>query len=149
MNVDTASVEEIVIEIFDSMLGLGIGPAAPAPEDGRREIGSAVQITGSWQGAFILECPETSAVAFTQAMLGYEADEAPSETEIHDVIGELANVAGGNLKALVGGESNLSLPTVVAGSGLDLSVLGASEIVRSHYTAGGEPFTVAVVARSQ
>ncbi|QGG94759.1 chemotaxis protein CheX [Actinomarinicola tropica] len=148
MNIDSDGVHQIVEEIWQSMLGLDIEPADLPVDDGGREICAAVQITGGWQGAFIIECPEASAVAFTSAMLGYEEGEEPSEGEVHDVVGELANMAGGNLKAIVGEESRLSLPTVAAGSGLDLNVLGATEVVRVGYTAGGSTFGVVVVARS-
>lgn len=148
MNIDSDGVKQIVDEIWQSMLGLEVEDGAPAGDSDGREICAAVQITGGWQGAFIIECPEASAVAFTAAMLGYEDGEEPSEPEVHDVVGELANMAGGNLKAIVGEESRLSLPTVASGAGLDLAILGASELVRSDYVAGGAPFGVVVVARS-
>lgn len=148
MNIDSDGVQQIVEEIWQSMLGLDIEPADVPEDDGGREVCAAVQITGGWQGAFIIECPEASATAFAVAMLGYEDGEEPSEPEIHDVVGELANMAGGNLKAIVGEESRLSLPTVASGSGLDLNVLGATELVRSGYRAGGSTFAVVVVARS-
>lgn len=148
MNIDSDGVHQIVEEIWQSMLGLDIETADLPADDGGREICAAVQITGGWQGAFIIECPEASAVAFTAAMLGYEDGDQPAEAEVHDVVGELANMAGGNLKAIVGEESRLSLPTVAAGSGLDLNVLGATEVVRTGYTAGGATFGVVVVARS-
>ena len=130
------------------MLGLEIEPSPSSAADGGREVCAAVQITGGWQGAFIIECPEASAVVFAAAMLGYEDGEEPSEPEVHDVVGELANMAGGNLKAIVGEESRLSLPTVASGAGLDLNILGATELVRADFLAGGAPFSIVVVARS-
>jgi chemotaxis protein CheX len=148
MNIDNDGVQQIVEEIWQSMLGLEIEPAPSPAADGGREVCAAVQITGGWQGAFIIECPEASAVAFAAAMLGYEDGEEPSEPEVHDVVGELANMAGGNLKAIVGEESRLSLPTVASGAGLDLNILGATELVRADFLAGGAPFSIVVVARS-
>lgn len=149
MNIDSNGVHEIVAEIWESMLGLQIEPVSEPAQPSGREISASVQITGGWQGAFIVECPAQSAAAFTAAMLGMDDGEEPSEGDIHDVIGELANMAGGNLKAVVGEESRLSLPTVATGSNLDINVVGATEVVRSEYRAGGAVFTVAVVARSQ
>jgi chemotaxis protein CheX len=145
--IDAAGVEGIVAEIWESMLGLPIGPAE-LPDEPGRELRAAVQITGGWEGAFIIECPESSARAFTAAMLGEDDPGAIDAAEVLDVVGELANMAGGNLKAVVAAESRLSLPTVTAGRDLDLSVLGASEVVRSRFVAGGSTFTVVVVARS-
>lgn len=148
MNIDSDGVQQIVEEIWTSMLGMDVESAAAAVDDGGREICAAVQITGGWQGAFIIECPEASALAFTAAMLGYEDGDVPPEPEVHDVVGELANMAGGNLKAIVGEESRLSLPTVASGAGLDINILGATELVRLDLVAGGSPFCVVVVARS-
>lgn len=145
--IDAAGIEEIVAEIWESMLGLTIEPAE-AVSDGGRELRAAVQITGGWEGAFIIECPEASARAFTAAMLGEDDPDGLDQAEVHDVMGELANMAGGNLKAIVAADSRLSLPTVTAGRDLDLNVLGASELVRSRFAADGSPFTVVVVARS-
>jgi len=112
--IDAAGVHQIVAEIWESMLGLPV-EASDEACGGGREVRAAVQITGGWEGAFIIECPEASAVAFTVAMLGYEAGEEPEPSEVHDVVGELANMAGGNLKAIVAAESRLSLPTVTVG----------------------------------
>ena len=148
MTIDHEGVREIVAEIWESMLGLGIDAAPAAVDDGGREVCAAVQITGAWEGAFLLECPEASARRFATAMLGYDGGELPSASEVHDVIGELANMAGGNLKAAIGGESRLSLPTVAAGTDLDLNVVGATEVVRTDYTSDGAPFSVVGVARS-
>lgn len=148
MNIDNDGVQQIVDEIWTSMLGLDVAPGPGASGGGGREVCAAVQITGGWQGAFIIECPERSAAAFAAAMLGYDEGEVPPESEVHDVVGELANMGGGNLKAIVGEESKLSLPTVASGAGLDLSVLGATEVVRLDLVAGDAPFAVVVVARS-
>lgn len=145
--IDAAGVEAIVAEIWESMLGLPV-EAADAIAEAGREMRAAVQITGGWEGAFIIECPEASARAFTAAMLGEDDPDSIETAEVHDVIGELANMAGGNLKAIVAADSRLSLPTVTAGRDLDLNVLGASELVRSHLVAGGSRFSVVVVARS-
>jgi chemotaxis protein CheX len=145
--IDAAGVESIVAEIWESMLGIPV-EATDATYDPGRELRAAVQITGGWEGAFIIECPELSARAFTAAMLGEDDLGALDPTEILDVVGELANMAGGNLKAIVAADSRLSLPTVTAGRDLDLNVLGASEVVRSRFVADGSPFTVVVVARS-
>jgi chemotaxis protein CheX len=145
--IDAEGVEQIVAEIWESMLGLPIA-AADVVSEGGRELRAAVQITGGWDGAFIIELPEASARAFTAAMLGEDDPDALDAAEVHDVVGELANMAGGNLKSIVAADSRLSLPTVTAGRDLDLNVLGASELVRSRFAADGSPFTVVVVARS-
>jgi chemotaxis protein CheX len=147
MNIPTDEVHGIVAEIWESMLGL---PVEPGPEDAParkgREVFAAVQITGAWEGAVIVECDEAAASAFTAAMLGLE-DEDPAESDVHDVMGELANMAGGNVKAMVTGETRLSLPTVVVGEQLDLSVPGADALVTCSFVAEGFAFSVVVMAK--
>lgn len=147
MTIDTAAVHEIVTEIWESMLGLDVAPIDAGPDHPGREVYAAVQITGAWEGALIIECTESTASAFTAAMLGME-DETPSESDVHDVMGELANMAGGNLKSIVGSEARLSLPTVVVGADLDLSVPGASVAVRQAFVAGDVPFSVVIMAKA-
>jgi chemotaxis protein CheX len=148
MTVPAGEVHNIVAEIWESMLGLPVdhGPDDAIRQPGR-EVFAAVQITGGWEGAVIIECDEAAADSFTRAMLGLE-DEEPSESDVHDVMGELANMAGGNVKAMVGDETRLSLPTVVVGEHLDLSVPGADTLVSSNFLAGGVVFTVVVMAKA-
>lgn len=149
MSIDSSSVHDIVTEIWESMLGLEIAVAVPppAPPPPHREVCAAVQITGGWEGAVVVACDETVAASFTAVMLGLDDDEPAAESDIHDVMGELANMAGGNLKAVVGREAQLSLPTVVVGSDLDISVPGAAVAVREVYTAGEDRFSITVMAK--
>ena len=148
MTVPAGEVHNIVAEIWESMLGLPVGVGSDDNPSGTgREVCAAVQITGAWDGAVIIECDEVAAAAFTRAMLGLE-DEDPTESDVHDVMGELANMAGGNVKAMVGDDTRLSLPTVVVGERLDLSVPGATKVVSSNFVADGVPFSVVVMAKS-
>lgn len=149
MSVEESDLVQIVNEIWTSMLGLEPEPwlGEPGPRGGK-EFRAAVQITGSWQGALVIECPEVAARAFTAAMLGM--DEAEAEDmgidELRDVVGELANMAGGNLKAIVGADTRLSLPTVIFGTDLELSVPGGKEDLRIPFMSGEHLFTVVVVS---
>jgi chemotaxis protein CheX len=56
------------------------------------DIMASVEITGAWNGTACLGCSQTAA--------------------FHDAIGELINVVGGNIKSLLPGPTELSLPTV-------------------------------------
>lgn len=146
MSVSADDITQIAVEIWESMLGLeAVVVENPLAYEGR-EVRSAVQINGSWQGAFMIETPMAGAVSFTAAMLGYEDGEEPPESEVHDVIGELANMGGGNVKALIGGETRLSLPTVAVGERLDMNVMGATELVRVNFLADDQPFSCVVVS---
>lgn len=77
-----------------------------------------VTIRGPWNGAVILSCRREFAVRATSDILGIELTEV-SDEEATDVIGELANMIGGGLKAIisasVGGTCCLSQPSVSRG----------------------------------
>jgi chemotaxis protein CheX len=147
MTVEESDLVQIVTEIWTSMLGLEPEPwlGEPGPRGGK-EFRAAVQITGSWQGALVVECPESSARAFTAAMLGTDDGDDMGVEELRDVVGELSNMAGGNLKAIVGADTRLSLPTVIFGTDLDLTVPGGREDLRVPFMVGDDLFTVVVVS---
>jgi chemotaxis protein CheX len=148
MTIEPEVVHRIVEEIWGDMLAVEVRPGAQfeARPPGR-EVYAAVQITGGWEGAVVVECTEQAAADFTRAMLGLD-DEVPAESDIHDVMGELANMVGGNVKAAVGDDARLSLPTVVVGADLDLAVPGATVAARQTYESGVGGFTVVVMAKA-
>jgi chemotaxis protein CheX len=74
-------------------------------------LSAGVRITGTWEGLVTLAASRSLAAKCTAIMHQREADDL-SEAEVRDGWGELANMVGGNLKALVPPESRLSLPEV-------------------------------------
>lgn len=87
-------------------------PLAPAPEesfDAASCVIGSVGIEGAWNGSLNLQCAQSLAASLTAEML--QAGE-PSEAEICDAFGELANMTGGNVKALLPGPTTMSVPTV-------------------------------------
>ncbi|TNM44209.1 chemotaxis protein CheX [Nocardioides albidus] len=76
---------------------------------------SVTTISGGWQGAVTVELDEALARRLTTQMLDLPADEAPSDSDVADAVGELVNMVGGNVKSLMPGPSVLSLPAVAAG----------------------------------
>lgn len=146
MSIDRGVIDEIVTEIWSSMLDFQLSEAGSGVDQtGHRQVRAAVQLTGGWEGTVVIECDQTVARVFTAAMTG--ADESPGDAEVQDVMGELANMIGGNLKAVIGAPTQLSMPTVVVGTDLDLSVLGATELVHVSYACGGGVFSILVMSR--
>ena len=101
---------------------------------------------GPWEGTVSVECPAPLAAAAAAAMFGVAADDLGPE-EIDDALGELANMTGGGLKALVPGSSTLSLPTVVEGVSYTVSVPGSSLVREVPLACDGMPFVVRVHER--
>ncbi|GIV00952.1 MAG: hypothetical protein KatS3mg014_2567 [Actinomycetota bacterium] len=68
---------------------------------------------------------------------------------MRDAIGEVANVAGGNVKALIGTHCLLSLPTVTEGVDLRLSVPGMRVVAEVGFLSDGEPFRILVLEKDE
>jgi chemotaxis protein CheX len=79
-------------------------------------------------------------------MFELAADEI-SPSEISDALGEIANMMGGNVKALLPGPATLSLPSVTEGSDYSITVPGAALACELHLECEGEPLSVRVHRR--
>ena len=74
-------------------------------------LAGRIQIAGAWEGTVAMTGPRPFAAKCAAIMHGREPEEL-TEAEVRDGWGELANMVGGNLKALVPPVSRLGLPTV-------------------------------------
>jgi hypothetical protein len=81
-------------------------------------IRSEIHFVNRWAGVFLLECTRPLATSLTSLMLSADLDEL-SEADVNDVIGEVLNTIAGNLKCLLPGETELSIPITAAISGKD------------------------------
>jgi flagellar motor switch protein FliN len=114
-----------VIDVFYTMLSMEVENIAEVPpefSEDKRTVGM-VSFAGDVHGIFIIQVNDEFARTMTAAMLGIEEDEIESEEEIFDVIRELSNIIGGNLKSSfvdVGLQCVLSTPSIT--NGLDFRV---------------------------
>jgi chemotaxis protein CheX len=128
--------------LFDLPLELG-DTAELGPES---SVTSCVHIDGEWHGALVLRCPMALAQTLTAQM--FQAESAPELDDVRDALGELANMLGGNVKALLPAPSQISLPAVAVGSDYELSVVGTTEVASVSFTCDGHPLIVALLQRS-
>ena len=78
----------------------------------------AVSLAGGVSGTVNIHVDDTFACLITANMLGMELGEIESDEEIHDVIGELSNMIGGDLKSRLcdaGFTCELSIPSITSG----------------------------------
>ena len=87
-------------EVFDTMLSMELNEQDTLSlADGSRIVGS-VSLAGSVSGTVNIHVSRhLFAAQITANMLGMEIDEIESDEEVHDVIGELSNMIGGDLKS--------------------------------------------------
>ncbi|MEN3357145.1 MAG: chemotaxis protein CheX [Mycobacteriales bacterium] len=81
------------------------------------DVAAAISVTGAWRGHVVIGCSTAASRHAASALLGVPSDEV-TEDDISDALGELANVIGGNVKALLPEPCALSLPYVVATAGV-------------------------------
>jgi chemotaxis protein CheX len=96
-------------------LGRPVEPCEAAPAEGQPLLTATVPIRGAWEGSVSLRCPPALARDLAASLFDQgEGGAAVGDAEVHDALGELANIIGGNLKGLLSGPCRLGLPTVSA-----------------------------------
>jgi CheY-specific phosphatase CheX len=125
MNATYASeIEQIVQMIFETMLDMVISRVEFDEDPESHRLLGTIQITGEVPFSVVLSISDGVARDGTAHMLQMPC-ELVSEEDERDVVAELVNMVGGNLKSMIQGSSHLSLPTVVEGRNLGLQVPGA------------------------
>jgi chemotaxis protein CheX len=113
--IQTGDVAQIVASVFEAMLNLqAVENGTPWFADENR-VTASVHLSGDWNGAVLIECDRDQACRFAGRFLSIDP---PENLDDHsrDVLGELANMIGGNLKGILTRGIRLSLPSVVDGS---------------------------------
>ena len=115
------SVINSVIDVFYTMLDMEIEAIQDVPDsfvEEMRTVGS-VTFAGEVDGMFNIQINDTFAKVMTAAMLGIEIEEIEGNEEVYDVIREVSNIIGGNLKSSfidAGLSCVLSTPSITNGS---------------------------------
>jgi flagellar motor switch protein FliN len=138
-----------VIDVFYTMLSMEIDNIPEVPPDFResKRIVGTVSFAGDVDGLFNIQVNEDFAHIMTAAMLGMEIDEIESEEEVFDVLREMSNIIGGNLKsAFVDVGLSLALSTPSITSGRDFRVEALNIIKTQRFLFNFEGHTIIVDA---
>lgn len=91
----------------------GVNGLVLAPPDGRAmEVSASVSVIGAWNGHVVVDCSTGASRHAAAAMLAVDLQDVTQE-DVTDALGELANIIGGNVKALLPEPCALSLPHVL------------------------------------
>jgi chemotaxis protein CheX len=137
-------IEQIVENVFQTMMGMEVQPSDarwPPPGD---IITASISLAGTWKGVVLVECAQPDAVLFASRMLGIEPS-AGLNDDVRDALGELANMVGGNLKSILPGGVELSLPSVVWGADYRVGICHAGHSHRWVFSGPETTFGVVVV----
>jgi len=135
-------VNELTRLIWSTMLGLDAIEGSESAE--AAAFVSSVDISGSWEGTVSISFTRSLAQHLTAVMLASEPATA-TQAEVDDVMAELANIVGGNVKGLFSGPCQLSLPRVEPAA-TDLLPAPQSRS-RSWFECDGQAFSVTVSER--
>lgn len=129
--VNDEDVAELVRDVWNAAVGIDLHPRnGPADDEGvavrgaqivqppvpalEEAVTGRIAIEGAWSGTVSVAVAAALAEAAAAAMFGMEPGEL-TRFDIDDALGEVANMIGGGVKALLPGPCQLSLPTVSTG----------------------------------
>ena len=75
------------------------------------------------------------------------SEDAVSEEEVQDALGEVANMTGGSVKNTLTGRSELSLPAVTEGTDYTVTVPGSKLVSQVNFECEGEPLEVSILEK--
>lgn len=108
MIIAASQIEQVAVDVCYVMLGVDTEPFVEDNPPAPKYFAYVEVLCGESAVVEVAVC-ETAAKNITRAMFGSEGD--VEIDEVADAISELANMAGGNLKSMLGIECNLSIPT--------------------------------------
>jgi chemotaxis protein CheX len=134
-------VEQVWVSYLDPE---GVSPLVPTGDEQQpSEVHSSVSITGSWTGHVVYASSTEAARKAAAAFLAMDSEEV-SQEDLSDVLGELANIVGGNVKAMLPPGCFLSLPQVVLAPESATEYPNAERISGLYGVWEGEPVSVSM-----
>jgi chemotaxis protein CheX len=145
VEVDENDLAEMVEQVWEAYLDPeGVSPLMQTYDENQpSEVHSSVSITGSWSGHIVYASSRAAAQRAAAAFLAMELDEV-SEEDISDTLGELANIVGGNVKAMLPQGAQLSLPQVVLGPESSARYPNTERISGVYGLWDGEPVSISM-----
>lgn len=138
--VEAGELHQIVASVFQLMMGLDVEPVdrpwSPQPD----HLAAAIQLNGSWTGDLVLEASPTTARHLTGLFLAMDPPEQVDD-EVHDVLGEITNMIGGNYKCALAPGATISIPSVSPASDY-LPALASSNADRRAYSCADDVFWI-------
>jgi chemotaxis protein CheX len=143
--VSAEMVAQIVESVFITMMDLEVLPGETPWGPAQDQLTSAVHMSGDWNGALLFECNRRQACQFAGRFLSTDAPDTVTD-DVRDVLGELANMIGGNLKFALAKGLSLSMPSVTDGSDYGMRVCGSEVQDRLAFQCAEGPFWVTLLA---
>ena len=146
MIIEDDRIRRSVEDLWSTVLGLPIrpDPASILFDSTPGLLTGCIEISGAWQGAVTLDCGSTLARSAAAIMFGIEPGET-SHDQVHDALGELTNILGGQVKSLLPEPCRLSLPAIAEGADYAFRCLDDKVLTRLDFTCEDAPVRVTIV----
>jgi len=135
---------QIVESVFMTMMSLDVSPSDASWKPTGDRLTSFVHLTGDWNGAVLLDCNPRQACLFAGLILSMDPPDIVDD-DVRDVLGELANMIGGNMKCCMPTGVRLSMPTVMEGRDYDMRICGSQILKRVAFQCAEGHFWVTVL----
>jgi hypothetical protein len=110
MRVDEKHLLQTCEELWESMLGLRLERNGACSErHNEKLLSSCISVEGDWQGAIVLQCPESIARHAAVMLLAADAERAEAN-ELQEALNELARAVCQKAKEMLPDPSRLSEP---------------------------------------
>ena len=129
--------------VWTTLLGFDIKPQ-PGPFDISPEkiVTGSVQVTGKWNGVISIYLPPSLVSRVTETMFSLNSGEATLETQ-KDAVGELINMIGGNIKAMLPHPCTLSTP-IYSIEGQSQQFPFTKKVAECKFVCHGDSFALSV-----
>jgi chemotaxis protein CheX len=135
---------QIVESVFMTMMSLDVSPSDASWNPAGDRLTSFVHLTGDWNGAVLLDCNPRQACQFAGRILSMDPPDMVDD-DVRDVLGELANMIGGNMKCCMPTGVRLSMPTVMEGRDYDMRICGSQILERVAFQCAEGHFWITVL----
>jgi chemotaxis protein CheX len=131
-------------QLWSEMLSLDLIPVSAAAPKIASGLVAFVQVAGGWDGTVRLDISSILAREAAAALLGVPAEEV-SRDQVGDTAGELANITGGSVKALLPAPSKLSLPVVAEAADYTVESGDDRRLLQAVFRYRGENLVVTIL----
>ena len=147
MHVDEQHILSLSQQLWNDHLGLHVGPRQESNhETDERTWSSCINISGAWQGALVLECPE-SIVRHAAAMLFADDGEEITTEDIEDALKELSVMIGKRMRQVLPEATKLSRPSIVNEPDRKEILESLSELTDLQLSCEGRPVRISLLKK--
>jgi flagellar motor switch protein FliN len=142
-------IQDAAVDVFDTMLSLELTVAetvSASSLSGLRNV-SSVCFAGDATGIVSIHVGDALVREMAAGMLGMEPDEIEGEAEIQDLMGELSNIVGGNIKSALtdaGLRCALSTPSCTSGSDFMIESMNLERYERYAFACQGQTLFIEI-----